>query len=93
MEHGWDEAKRRSNLAKHGIDFAQVADFEWVSVVIEEDRRRNYGETRLCATGLIGERLHLLVFTDRDGRARIIGLRKANNREMAREMAEYEAAP
>lgn len=89
MEYEWDEAKRRSNLLKHRIDFAQVADFEWASAVIEEDRRRNYGEARLRATGLIGERLYLLVFTDRDGRARIISLRKANNKEMA----EYEAAP
>ena len=29
MEYEWDEAKRRGNLAKHGIDFATAAEFDW----------------------------------------------------------------
>jgi uncharacterized DUF497 family protein len=30
----WDEAKRAVNLAKHGVDFARIWDFEWHSALI-----------------------------------------------------------
>ncbi|MBI1218835.1 MAG: BrnT family toxin [Rhodobacteraceae bacterium] len=80
----WDEDKRRRNAAKHGVDFAAVARFDWASAVVEPDRRRDYGEARLIATGLIGDRLHILIFTRRGGVTRVISLRKANSREVAR---------
>lgn len=79
----WDEAKRRANLAKHGVDFADLARFAWDSHEAEPDTRRDYGEDRWIARGLIDGRLHIAVFTLRAGRIRIISLRKANNREMA----------
>ena len=36
----WDPAKARSNLEKHGIDFASVSDFEWDTAVIRRSDRR-----------------------------------------------------
>ena len=41
-----------------------------------------YGEERWEATGLIGVRLHTLVFTEREDRIRVISLRKATPDEM-----------
>jgi uncharacterized DUF497 family protein len=29
MELEWDEIKRKTNLEKHGVDFAKALDFEW----------------------------------------------------------------
>jgi hypothetical protein len=77
----WDEAKRRANLARHGVDFAAMERFDWSGAVIRQDRRRDYGEVRLRAMGLIDGRLHEAVFTPRGHKVRIISLRKANARE------------
>ncbi len=84
MIYEWDENKRAANLAKHGVDFATVEDFEWDTAGVEPDTRKVYGEPRFIATGYIGARLHVLVFTPRAGRIRVIGLRKANPREVRR---------
>ncbi|MWD26185.1 BrnT family toxin [Aquicoccus sp. SCR17] len=77
----WDEAKRRGNLAKHGVDFSAAEAFIWQSAFVITDDRRDYGEPRLRVLGLIGARVHLLVLTPRGDRLRIISLRKANRRE------------
>ena len=79
MAYEWDEAKRTSNLAKHGVDFADVARFDSIGAVAEAEERR--GEARYVATGYIGNRLHKLVYLMRGGNIRVISLRKANNRE------------
>ncbi len=62
-------------------------EFEWADALVVEDTRKDYKEQRFQALGLIGVRLHTLVFTPRDGKAHVISLRKANQREMKR----YEA--
>lgn len=49
--------------------------------LVMEDQRRDYGEVRNVASGFIGTRLHVLVFTKRNEKIRIIGLRKANAKE------------
>lgn len=54
----WDEAKRRSNLAKHGVDLALAEQFDWESAIFEEDDSEAYGEQREIATGWIGEGLY-----------------------------------
>ena len=87
MEFEWDEAKRRTNLTKHGVDFAAVEAFAWASVQEIEDRRKYYGEHRWVAASMIGDRLHVLIYTRRNGRIRVISLRKASDKEMA----EYES--
>lgn len=82
MVYEWDEAKREKNLAVHGIDFSAIESFEWEDAIVEVDTRRNYGETRYAALGVIKRRLHALVFTLRGENYRIISLRKANGREI-----------
>ncbi len=80
----WDEGKRRANLKDRGVDFAAAARFDWDTAVIEADRRRDYGEPRFIARGLIDGRLYVLVYTRRGEATRVISLRKANAREVKR---------
>ena len=78
----WDERKRAFNLTKHGIDFALVARFEFDSATIRVDDRKNYGETRYRAFGVIDDRLPVLIFTARGALTRVISLRRANSKEL-----------
>jgi uncharacterized DUF497 family protein len=81
--YAWDERKRVSNLRKHGVDFAIVQNFDFETALVFRDNRKNYGEERYRAYGTINGRLHALVFTRREGRIRVISLRKSNTREIA----------
>jgi uncharacterized DUF497 family protein len=87
MDVSFDSAKSEKTLRERGISFEFAAGFEWVSALIVEDFRRDYGERRFQALGLIENRLHMLVFTPRANKAHVISLRKANEREIKR----YEA--
>ena len=80
----WDEAKRLTNFERHGVDFADAGAFEWDMALTVEDRRRAYDEERFVSISFIGTRLHVLVWTERGDRMRIISLRKANDREIRR---------
>jgi uncharacterized DUF497 family protein len=84
MDFAWSELKRRQNLAKHGLDFADAAHLDWETATLLEDRRRNYGEHRYWAFGMLNGRLHMVAFTLRGGNVRIISFRKANRKEVAR---------
>jgi uncharacterized DUF497 family protein len=81
--YAWDERKRASNLQKHGVDFAIVRVFDFETAIVLRDQRRDYGEKRFRAYGTIKGRFHALVFTRREGKIRIISLRKSNVREIA----------
>jgi uncharacterized DUF497 family protein len=81
MNYEWDEGKRAANLAKHGIDFNDAADFDWSTAIETVDDRYDYGETRWVALGNLKQRLHVIIYTLRDDSIRIISLRKANPRE------------
>ena len=79
MRYDWDEAKRQSNIEKHGVDFVTAEDFEWdVALVFAS---RSSSEPRLCAVAPINLRLHVLVCSIETRVVRIISLRKANKRE------------
>jgi len=84
MNYEWDKDKNATNQAKHGVNFNQAKDFEWDSAMVLTDNRRDYGETRYCAFGYIGNRLYCLIFTSKDADIRVISLRKANKREVKR---------
>jgi uncharacterized DUF497 family protein len=84
MEIEFDPAKSELNEGLRGLPFSLVAEFDFDSAVVAEDTRENYGETRWVAIGLIGDRLHVVVFTTRGDAVRVISLRKANDREIAR---------
>jgi uncharacterized DUF497 family protein len=77
----WDEAKRRANLRKHGVDFRDLHPvFERGTVTVVDDRFE-YGEERLLTFGLLGQQVLLIVHTQHDGGIRVISARKANRNE------------
>lgn len=80
----YDPDKNDANIFNRGLSFELVHQLDWDSVLIVEDDRYDYGEQRFQALGLIDGRLHMVVFTTRDDILRIISLRKANAREVAR---------
>jgi uncharacterized protein len=82
MDIEFDPAKDAKNIADHGVSLAAAAEFEWETAFEREDDRFDYGEVRIVALGLIGSRLHVLVYTVRGEVLRAISLRKANDREV-----------
>lgn len=84
----WDDTKRATNLAKHGVDFASVLSFDWEAALVRADVRHDYPEPRFVALGPIGSRLHVLVFSVERRAVRVISLRKANSKEFDRYEAE-----
>ena len=88
MGFEFDPAKDESNLDKHGVSLTDAEGFEWETVVVREDARKQYAEQRFQATGLIGERVHVMVYCLRGDVVRVISLRKANPREVNRYVAE-----
>jgi uncharacterized DUF497 family protein len=58
----FDASKNERNIASRGISFEAAAEFEWDTALIAKDTRRDYGERRYQALGVIDGRLHMLVF-------------------------------
>ena len=80
----FDPAKRECALAERGIDFADATQVFAGPTLTFEDDRRDYGETRLITVGWLGERMTVMVWTPRGEDRRIISMRYANAREIAR---------
>jgi uncharacterized protein len=81
MELEWDEAKRQQALDEHGLDFADVVNFETATLETFEYLRGNYREPRFNAFGYLNRELCTYCWTPRNGRMRIISMRKMNERE------------
>ncbi len=82
MRISFDPGKNERNVTDRGLPFGLIEQLAWSSALIEEDLRKNYGERRYLALGLIGDRLHAVVFTPRADEVHVISLRKANQREV-----------
>lgn len=81
MNFTWDEAKRQSNLRKHGLDFADAAKVFSGPLVLFEDQRENYGEQRMIGIGLLDCLVVLIVHVESDESIRVISMRKADSDE------------
>ena len=79
-----DPKKEGRNIAERDLSLDLAEQLDWTTALIWEDRRTDYGEQRYCVLGFIKDRLHSVVFTPRDGKPRVISLRKANKREVRR---------
>lgn len=75
----WDEAKRRANLRKHGIDFADAERIFRGFTLTAEDTREAYGERRFLTLGLLEDQV--VSHTERGDDIRIISIRKATKYE------------
>ena len=82
MEIEFDPDKNERNKAVRGFGFDRVADFDFDTALIQIDDRRDYGELRYTALGLIEGRIYALVFKETDPGIRVISFRKANRREV-----------
>ncbi len=81
MEYEWDEAKRQTNLRKHGVDFIDVPALFDGDIVTIEDSRYDYGEERFVTLGLLQGRVIAVIYTEREDYIRIISARKATKYE------------
>jgi len=82
MEIEFDLAKDVINIEKHDVSLAEANHLEWDELEVWIDQRMDYGETRLIGYAPLSDRLHCVVYTDREHSRRIISLRKANRREV-----------
>jgi uncharacterized protein len=80
----FDPAKNERNVRLRGISFEEAADFRFDSAFFSIDERKEYSEIRTVALGLLGDRVHVLCFTETPDGIRVISFRKANSREVNR---------
>lgn len=81
MDIEFDPAKDAANIAKHGVSLSRAVELEILSY--RADDRRDYGEARFNAYGLIDGKLYALTFTVREGAVRAISLRRCRPKEAA----------
>ncbi|PAT37945.1 hypothetical protein CK623_13260 [Vandammella animalimorsus] len=84
MHIDFDVAKNERNVRERGLPFALAESFDFETALIWQDTRKEYPETRWVALGRIHDRVYALVFSETPVGIRIISLRKANRREVAR---------
>ena len=81
MQYEWDEAKRQSNIQKHGIDFLGIEKvFAGQTITILDDRI-DYGEPRFVTVGLLRGHVVVIAHTETEEAIRIISVRKATKHE------------
>jgi len=82
MNFAWDETKNRSNVRKHGFDFAEAEEMFRGFLLVRPDAREDYGEERWIGIGMIRGRIAFVAFAELPhDTIRIISLRKADHEE------------
>jgi len=81
IEFEWDEAKRLSNLDKHGIDFLDVEEVFDGDIVTVKDDRYGYSEQRFVTFGVLQGRIVSVTYTDRGDVVLLISVRRATKYE------------
>jgi len=81
MRFIWDEAKRRTNLGKHGLDLARADAVFAGPTFTFPDERFPYGERRFVTVGLLNGGVVVIAHTETDAEIRVISMRKADRHE------------
>ena len=81
MDFEYDEAKSSCNKRKHGINFSE-AQALWEDPRRIEMPARTEDEPRWIVIGMIGAKHWAAVFTYRDGKIRLISVRRARREEV-----------
>lgn len=81
MRFTWSETKRKANLKKHGLDFADAERIFSGPMVLIEDKRRHYGEQRMIGVGLLEVMVVVVVHVESDDQIRVVSMRKADSDE------------
>jgi uncharacterized DUF497 family protein len=93
MVFEWDAAKNEANIAKHRIDFEDAIGIFEGPVLERSDQRRDYGEPRIVAFGVLDDREIAIVYTVRETRRRIISARRASKDEREAYRNAYPKSP
>jgi len=81
MQFEWDENKRRSNLAKHGVGFSDASKvFEGPTLTFEDDRFA-YSEQRFITMGLLQGNVVVVAHTESQNDVRVISMREGTKYE------------
>jgi len=80
-EFEFDATKSQTNHDKHGIDFI-AAQVLWKDPYLLEVRANSEDEHRLLLIGKIGEKHWSAVVTHREGRIRLISVRRSRKQEV-----------
>lgn len=81
MEFEFDPAKSQANREKHGIDFVE-AQLLWLDDMLLEIPARTSHEPRYVIIGRIGDKHWSAVITYREGRVRLISVRRSRKEEV-----------
>jgi uncharacterized protein len=84
MKINFDPNKDAINQIAHGIPLGLAEQLEWDTLQSMPDTRRDYGELRMIGFAIMEDRLYCVIYVDRVDVRRIISLRKANDREVAK---------
>ncbi len=77
MKIVWDEPKRQANIAKHGMDFADVVFFGWETALIAKSH-----SNRMKAIGYFEDGAAVVIYAELGTEAiSIISFRPANPKE------------
>jgi hypothetical protein len=81
MKFEWDDAKRKSNIKKHGFDFVDAEKvFNGATFTINDDRF-DYGKNRYITLGMSEGIVIVITHLEEDELIRIISIRKATKNE------------
>ena len=81
MEFEFDETKSQLNLNKHGMDFLAAQQL-WDDLDRLEVPARSNIEPRFSVTGKIDQKMWSAVITYREGKVRLISVRRARKEEV-----------
>ena len=81
MKFEWDEAKRRTNLTRHGIDFADLEPVFENAPYTKLDDKYDYSERRFLTLGLLKGQVVAISHTGTDEITRVISARRASRNE------------
>ena len=90
MGISYDPDKRMATLKQRGLDFLDAPTIFSGRTFEVEDRRKNYGESRMVGYGRLEGRMVVVCYTQRGAVRHIISMRKANEREQTRIAARYQ---
>ncbi len=82
MNFTWTPSKRRTNLKKHGFDFADAERVFDGPTFTLEDIRDYDGEQRFNSTGFLGTTIVTICHTETENEIHIISMRKAEPYEI-----------
>lgn len=92
MQFEWDAQKSDANLDVRGFDFAFATLIFEGPTLEREDERRDYGERRIVAVGLVQAIPLTVVYTERRAGARVVRRIISARRSNGREREAYEKA-